>query len=97
MRFNIPGPRNTAKGLAGDKEQRKSAAQNGAHPSPARMFEVASGMAEWTRKERAWLAMHPHWIEHELLLRSTLNDLKHCCRVNGDADSEQPMPPESSN
>ena len=44
-------------------------------PSPARMFEVATEQSKWTAKEKAWLAMNPRWIEHELALRQTLKEL----------------------
>lgn len=41
----------------------------GAAPAPSRFIEVASGCSEWTAEEKAWLAMNPRWIEHDLKMR----------------------------
>lgn len=46
-----------------------------AAPSPARMIEVTSGRSQWTPEEKAWLALHPKWIEHELKTRAMLKML----------------------
>ena len=46
-----------------------------AAPSPARMIEVASGRSQWTVAEKAWIALHPKWIEHELKTRAMLKVL----------------------
>lgn len=53
-------------------------------PSAARILAVAAGLAQWSTQESAWMAMNPHWVEHELRLRSALKEHKHADCIEGD-------------
>ena len=82
-----------------DSQSSGEQSEKSLRPSLERMYRIATGRAEWTEEERAWLERHPKWLEYEAQLRALVQKriaqgeptiLPFTKRVRGSAGDEPP-------